>query len=402
MKLRKIIIASIAIAILILGFLSMRGLMSFKNLPQRHKPPKAKRFVSVREVRYGTVDNIITEHGRIQASDQIELVTEGQGRVQKGDIALKVGANFKKGQILYKIDDTQTRLSLKASKSAFMTKLASVLAELKIDNPGRYEIWYRYAQSIDYGKTLPDIPEFENDKEKMFFASRGITADYYNILVSEDRLSKYKYYAPFDGSFANVYTTVGANAKIGTRIGKIVSTDYYELQLPISEKDIKWLKIGMKASIISENADTFSGKILRIGEVIDPNTQSISITIGMPGRKNIYDGQYMKAEILAKEIENAMLLPRKAIFDGNLAWAVEDGKIQEIELDIIRTTEMNAIIRGPNPGTKIVDEPITNAVSGMEVNIIGQDNPKMSPKADKPSNQSEMKSVGGKGAGSSK
>lgn len=402
MKLRKIIIALIAIAILILGFLLMRGLMSLKKLPQRRKPPKAKRFVSVSEVQYASVENIITEHGRIQASDQIELIAEGQGRVQKGDVALKIGANFKKGQILYQIDDTQTRLSLKASKSTFMTKLASVLAELKIDNPDRYEIWYKYAQSIDYDKQLPNLPEFENDKEKMFFASRGITADYYKILVSEDRLSKYKYIAPFDGSFANVYTTVGANANIGTRIAKIISTAYFEMMLPLSEKDIKWLKTGMKASIISENADTFSGKILRIGEVIDPNTQSISITIGIPGRENIYDGQYMKAEIIAKDIKNAMVLPRKALFDGNLAWAVVDGKIQEIELDIVRTTEMDGIIRGPKPGTMIVDEPITNAVSGMEVNIIGQDNPKMGQKDDKPSEQGAMENGGRKGPGSSK
>ena len=81
------------------------------------------------------------------------------------------------------------------------------MPDLKIDFTDNFPAWEEYFSSLDIDKKFDEIPEVKSDKEKTFLATKGIYSSYYTIKSTEVRLTKYRYYAPFDGSIAEVFIT---------------------------------------------------------------------------------------------------------------------------------------------------------------------------------------------------
>ena len=98
---------------------------------------------------------------------------------------------------------------------------------------------------------MPALPDSKNEKEKTFFATKGIYSTFYTIKSAEERLKKHRYYAPFDGSITEITIETGAFVNPGARIGRIMKEGYHELKVAVETKDISWIKLGTETTIYS-------------------------------------------------------------------------------------------------------------------------------------------------------
>ena len=73
------------------------------------------KYVKTKVISNKTIPLTIKSFGRVIASSNINISTEVQGKLT-GIIELKKGSEFKKGQILIKIDDRDAQLALNARK----------------------------------------------------------------------------------------------------------------------------------------------------------------------------------------------------------------------------------------------------------------------------------------------
>ena len=97
--------------------------------------------------------------GRVNSSLPLDLITEVSGKILQGSVPLKEGQRFRKGTLLFKVDNTEANLRLQASKSNFLKDIASILPDLKIDYPDSFELWQSYFNSIDVEQELPELPK---------------------------------------------------------------------------------------------------------------------------------------------------------------------------------------------------------------------------------------------------
>lgn len=372
---RRVLVAAVAV-LLVYGGVKVGGMFAAREQPQgKQARPPSIRQVKTLVVAYSEQETEFEYYGRVASSQPVDLASEIQGRMLRGAVPLKAGQNFRKGSLLFQLDSEELRLNIQSQKSQFLKSLADVLADIKLDYSDRFATWETYFQQIDMDKSLPKLPEITDLKEKTFLSSRGIQSSYYSILSQEERLSKYRVYAPFSGSFAEVYQDIGAVINPGTRVARIIRTGNLELVAPVNISDVDWVKPGTKVDILSEDeSQKFPGKVARVGDLVDPTTQSVNVYIQFQTTKSstLFEGMYLKAKIPGKKVANAMRIPRKSLFDQDQVFTVSKGKLKKNSIVLHKLDPNSALISGLPLGDSLVAEIPINASENMPVRSAGK------------------------------
>jgi len=345
------------------------------ELPEEKEKQAAILYVKAEKVTYTDNTAKIIETGRLSSQQSVDLSAEVQGQILPGKVVLREGTRFRKGDLLIRIFDEEARNNLKASKSRFMNGIASILPDIRIDFPDSYKKYQDFFNAIKIDRPLPELPDLDSDKEKVFLASRNILNDYFSIKSAEIRLSKYRLYAPFDGTFTGVYLEPGSVANPGARIASMIRTDKLELEVPVRIEDAYWVNIGDKVKVSTKDRHTnWTGTVVRKSNFMDPSSQAITIYVAMTPEKNkaLFPGQYLMAEFASKTLEGSMVIPRNAVFNKDKVFTVEGGKLKVYKVKVLKSDGTTVLITGLVEGADVVVEPLVNAKEGFNAEILNQ------------------------------
>ena len=385
---RKWTIIATIIFILITSYGLMKFLIAQKpDIPQR--PPRiSERWVKAVPVAYNTIQSPVQAKGRVVSSAEVDLVSEAAGRIESGDVPLKKGQSFKKGQILFTIYKDEAELALKAQKSRFLNTVANLLPDIHIDYPENEAAFKSFFDTIEIDQPLPPLPKFKDETFKIFLSSRNLLADYYAILQDELQLSRHSVKAPFDGVFTTISLEVGAYTNTGGRVGSMIATDELEVDVAVDNNNAHWMKPGDPVLLTSGERDqTWQGTVNRVSQFVDESTQSRSVFVRVPlnSQASLYAGEYLNAEFQGAYVENVIQIPRNAIFNYNEVFTIEDRLLKITEVEVVKLNETTALIRGIEDGRYLVTQPLINVSENTAVKILGIDqveSPKKSRKMD--------------------
>lgn len=315
---------------------------------------KTDKTVFVPVVKVRNVENSLklTSYGKIAPNIELNVSFEVQGQLQRGDLSLKPGTNFKKGQLLYTVDYQETLLSLKSRKTALSNLVISILADIEMDYPADHKKWLDFLEGIDPNKQLPELPKMTSQKEKMFITSRSILTEYYTLKSQEVRLEKYRFFAPFNGTVLEVYLEPGSIVNPGGQIARIAKSGDFEVKVPIGMDVLDIFRNNSNATFYdAHNTAVATGKILRISDVINQQTQSADVYYSIKAIKDqsIYNGMYLNVSIDKKSTAKTMTLPRVALNQGKVR-ILEKNKLTEVPVQIINSIPDSVYITGLKDG----------------------------------------------------
>lgn len=367
---RRIVIIVSLIIILGLAY----GLMRFLILQREEPPPKrvieARRYVKVDPVKYSTIISPVTAPGRISSVVEVDLVAEASGKILKGDILLKKGAQFSRGDVLFTIYPDEAELALKAKKSQFLNVLAIMLPDISIDFPQHEEAFLKFFSSIYIDEPLPDFPRINDEKLRIFLAGKNVLSDYYDIRKDELQLSRHTFVAPFNGSLTEVYMEVGAYTNTGGRIAHAICTDELEIEVPLERFDASWVKIGDPVTLHSDKRSlNWKGHVVRKSQFVDENTQSQSVFVKVRNHiePSLLAGEYLTASFPGHPVEQVMEIPRNVVFNTNEVFVVNDNRLQIKIINIIKVNTNTLIFNGLPSGDSLVIQPLINVYEGTMV-----------------------------------
>lgn len=366
MKFRQYTIVG-GILILALGFGIKMYFESMAIAPKRNSDNGLKRMVPVLEVKTESIPIEIEITGKLNAKDKIEIIAEVNGRFLGGDKKFKEGVSFRKGEILVHIDDEEAQLNLKASKSSFLNTLAQLLPDLKLDYPESFEKWESYSAGILVDKPLPELPDVEDPKERMFITSRNIFRDFYQIQSQQSRLAKYILRAPFDGILSIVNINEGTLVRANQVLGDYIAVNGFELEAAVSKQESNKVSIGdtvrLKSSIKGKE---WIGRIARKNPYINPQTQSLSLYVEVSG-DGLFEGLFLSGNIISGKVDDAYSLERKLLIDDNKVFAVDDSLLVLKEVEIIHQSPNRLIVKGLENGDRILENRLNGVYEGMSV-----------------------------------
>lgn len=364
---RTILSVIAGIIILFLAFSLARFFGQQKEPPKRKEDLAKKREVEVMKALNSTIPTTLEVQGELVAFNKIDIFAEVSGTLENTSRPFKVGSYFPKGSLLIKVDQSEAKLNLLAQKSTLLNSITQLMPDLKIDYPESFSNWKQYLDQYDVEKPLPDFPKPVNEQEKYFIASRNLFTQFYNIKSLEERLDKYAIYAPFGGVITQTSINPGALVRSGQKLGELMNTGSYELEVTVPLADLKYLQPGYKVKLYSEDiAGTWDGKVKRVNDQVESTSQAVKVFIDVSG-KELREGMYMRGEIEGSSIENAMRIDRELLINQNSVYQVRDSVLELLPVQVVKITEGGAIIRGIKDGTPLLKALVPGAFEGMKV-----------------------------------
>ncbi len=369
---RRIVIVISVVFILGLAYGLMRFLIAQKEEPPVRRSIESRRYVKVDPVKYHTIASSVSERGRLSSIAEVDIVAEASGKIEAGDISLKKGASFSKGDMLFVVYPDEAILSLKARKSQYQNRLAGIIPDLVIDFPEAEESFNQFFASINVKKPLPPMPEIKDNKLKIFLASRNVISEYYNIERDELELKRRTVRAPFNGTFKEVYMELGAYTNTGGRVARAIRTDRLELEVPLKRSEAVWINKGNSVTVTSENSSlSWKGKVIRKSQFVDENTQSQTIFISIPynHQQPLLAGEYLMAHFPVRPIEGVMEIPRNSVFNSNEVFVARFGRLAKEKINVIKVNDSTLIFNGLPEGDSVVVQQLINVSEGTLVQV---------------------------------
>ncbi|NJO02428.1 MAG: HlyD family efflux transporter periplasmic adaptor subunit [Bacteroidia bacterium] len=288
MNIRKITIV-LAVVLIIGAVVASRFLISSRQeedgesqVVAREKVPK----VQVVSVNNRTIQAPIRITGQLAAPDKVELYAEVSGLMQPTRARFKEGIPFAKGALLISLEDEESRFNLLSQKSALLNSLTQAMPDLKLDFPQAYQKWQDYLDNFDVNEPLPPLPETETPKEKYYLSTRNIYNQYYSIRSLEERLKKYKIYAPFSGVVTEANVNPGTLVRVGQKLGEFINANGFELIASMSVKELDYIQVGDRVMLYSDDIQgSWPGLVVRINNKVDTNTQTVEAFIAVSGAR---------------------------------------------------------------------------------------------------------------------
>jgi len=345
MKLNSIIILAVV--------LSLLALLHFctGSKPETKKDAKKSSdlvYVPVMEVENKMRTFYLESYGQLSAGQTLDIAFEVSGRLIEGDIRLRPGVRFSKGQLLYSVDSEEAKFAVRARKSAYITLLAQVMPDIKLDFLEEFTIWDTYLSDIDIDNPLPQLPLAKSKKLALLLNQRNIIAEYNNIKSQELRLQKHKYYAPFAGTVTDVFLEPGSIVNPGVRIASSLRTGDYELKIPIRMEELSMYQKNSKVDVF----DTYGkqvgvARLTRVSDVVNRMTQSLDAyfsIIPISGAM-LYNGMYVNIKLNKETFSEVVALPYLAVKDNQVR-VIRDSSIIKVPIQIMASFPDTLLVKG--------------------------------------------------------
>ena len=337
------------IAAVIIGSLGC-GSQSTANAEEEKKKEEAIP-VEVTKVKKGDISAYFTGTASLEAENEARVVAKVGGVVEK--LFVEEGHKVKKDQVLAQLDDDKLSLDLAQAEAR--------LKQLENEFNRKKELYQKKIISTEiFERTRSD---FEMQKATVGLAR--LMKDYTSIR------------APIDGVVAERMIKVGNMVPQNEPCFHISDFEPLLAVLHVPEKEMSKLKENQKA-VITVDAfpdETFTGKILRISPVVDPQTGTFKVTGAVTDTEGkLKPGMFTRLSIVYNVHRNTLLVPKDAVLiEGNesVVFVVNENKAHRktVETGYINTAHME-ITKGLTVGDTVVQTGISGLKDGSKVEIV--------------------------------
>lgn len=346
-----LVIIAVAVAI------AMAMLRTRSELPRREREAPIP-LVDVMAVRPGPVAITILSQGTVRAKREIDLVSEVSGRVIEVAPELQEGAQVPGGTPLLQIDPIDYEVAVSDAKAAVAAAefaLAEVTAILK-------------RAAIDEAEARLEASRDRLRQAETDLANTGISA-------------------PFDAVIDQQHVDLGQYVQTGMSLMHLLGTDHVEVRLPILAPDVPYLRPGRRpdgtwapvrlTAQFGSLEQTWQGRQLRLEERVDDETRVFYLVaeVEKPYDTSIHSqplqvGLFVQAAVQGGTIENATVIPRSALHNGDQVFLVEQGRLRLQDVNVKRREANNVIIgESLSPGDLLVLSRLDLMVDGMPVSV---------------------------------
>jgi RND family efflux transporter MFP subunit len=225
--------------------------------------------------------------GPIVVENQVDLAAQRDGVVVQ--VFVETGTSVKTGQILARLDDRQ----LTADKDAAAAKARSTEADLRnwetTANVARAErdraeqLWANkiIAQSEEEkAKFQYDASEFEVERQREDLKVAQATQRSLELELEKTRIT-----APFDGVIARRYIRAGQEVGKNDRLFWISAVAPLRVKFALPEAYLGHVRKGTELVVVasSDPDDLHEAKVVLVGPVVDPSSDTIDITAELQG-----------------------------------------------------------------------------------------------------------------------
>jgi HlyD family secretion protein len=294
---RIIIIAAVLIVLVLIWFLFI------------HKKDAPVTVVAEKPTT-GYIAQSVTATGKIEPVDTVTVGTQVSGIIKY--LFVDFNSKVKKGELLAELDKSL----LQATVDQFKGNLQNANSQLVFakNNFNR--------QSLLFKTDAISKADYDSAVNTLDAAKANVAADQAQVRSAQKNLSYADIYSPIDGVVLNRNINIGQTvaASFSTPTLFIIAKDItkMEVEANVDEADIGDVKAGNRASFTVDAfiTDQFAGTVkdIRLHPSVSSNVVTYTTIINAPNDDmKLKPGMTANIVIYTKEVNNAMLIPAKAL-----------------------------------------------------------------------------------------
>lgn len=287
--------------------------------------------------------------GSLEANEQIEIRSEVSGIVE--DINFKEGSKVSKGQVLFRVNDSELRAQY--NKTSTAEKLAA-------ENARRAKLLLEKEA----------ISREEYDLAEANHKSAQAESQYISA-----QLAKATVRAPFSGTIGLRYISEGTYVTPSTPIAKLVNTDQLKLTFAIPEKYSGQVQKDAELTFTTAGSPkVYTAQVYAIEPGVDVTTRTLkmrAVTENKTG--DLVPGTFANVFLPLATVDDAIMVPTEALIpiqNGKKIFIAKNGLAKEVEVETgSRTADAVRVLSGLNAGDTILTSGIMILKEGSPVNV---------------------------------
>jgi RND family efflux transporter MFP subunit len=377
---------------LIMGsILIVIALVAYKNSQRAERKPDTNQAILVDTVNAEVVslNLIVSSQGTVRPRTETALVAEVSGKIVSVSADFVAGGFFREGEVLLQIDPSDYRAGLKRAKAALASRKAK-LADETARSEQALKDWRnmgKQGQPSDLGLRKPQMAD----------AKANVSAAEADVDKALRDLERTQITVPYDGLVRQKAVDIGQYVAPGTRLGVTFAIDTAEVRLPLTNTDLKYLKLptGIQAktqdipyppvTLSAQRAgdtDQWQAHIIRTEGVVDETSRVVYAVaqvidpygvLGQSHQNELKIGTFVNAEIQGLPAENVVVLPRFVLQANHTVMIINDASELEIlPVEVLRTEPKRVYISsGVKAGARVITTTLDAPVPGTKLAING-------------------------------
>ncbi|MEM9077979.1 MAG: efflux RND transporter periplasmic adaptor subunit [Bacteroidota bacterium] len=289
---------------------------------------------------------------------------------------LKLGQVVKKGELLAKLDNVQSRLSYEQAVTSLNSSASQMnTAKLNLD---RVRVLYERGSS--------SLSEFESAKDSYKTAREGYKSAERGVAIQEEQIQYGYVYAPENGTISSIAVEIDENVAAGQTIAVLNSGTDMETSLGIPESVINKIKEDMAVHVAFSAipSSQYEGVVTEVSPTVDSNTATYPVLIKIinPSAK-IRSGMAtnvtfdFESELNDTGSGKVPVVPASAVgqdTEGQFVFLIEsEGSMNKVRKHHITIGELTnegfPVISGLKIGQKVATAGLHTILDGQEVKI---------------------------------
>jgi RND family efflux transporter MFP subunit len=379
-KLIRILLPIIILAIGGFFYIKLSVKEDPKNEKKEWKPNRTKTRVEVLQPQDFTA--IIKTQGIVRAHNEVSLTPRVAGTIQNILPGFEPGAFFAKDEVLVELDDVDFQTAVLSAKAQVARAKATLAFEQTRAEQAKLN-WQDLGFDEEPNELVLRLPQLRE-------AEANVASAEAQLEQAQRNLERTRIRAPFDGRVLERNIGIAQSVGPGTSLGMIFATDFAEIDLPLSSKDIEFVDLPESSEdppldvvlrdAIHDSEVEWNAKIIRTKGALDPSSLElfaiarIQDPFGrLSNKAPLRIGQPVVASISGKVLKGIYLIPREIIRNRDRILLVDPKEftLDQRNINPIWSTETQLIIRDDTikPGTLLALSPIPYPSIGSKVEI---------------------------------
>jgi len=390
MAVRKKVVWQMLVVVLLLagGLAALAAFALSKKPPSRKKAVVTSPLVRAIEVDRGPRQVVVHGEGTVTPMAQAILAAEVPGRVVFVSPSLVAGGSFKKGDVLFKIEQKDYKLALTLAEAKVKAAQTSLQTTEEEAAAAREE--WRLLDKDD-GKKRGEPPALLVKAPQLAQYQASLEAARAEVEQARLNLSRTEIRAPFDGRVASENVDLGQYLGKGSTVATVFSIEAVEINVYLEDRDLAWLAVpgltsqGPKGSPAVVKADfagrrgSWRGRVVRALGRVNQSTRLVGVVVRVEKPyatlPPLAMGVFVRVEIMGSTLPEASLIPRAALHEDDVVWTVgPEGKLVFTKVKVARLQGAKALLSPGLPqGTKVVTTNLREVSDGMKVRLADQE-----------------------------
>ena len=191
------------------------------------------------------------------------------------------------------------------------------------------------------------------------------------IIVARERLNQLTLRAPIDGNVLREDFQIGEIVGPGDVVFTVGQKKPLRIVSDVNEEDIARVKVGQAVLLRNDGfTEPLAATVADVTPKGDPATKTFRVYLALPENTPLLIGMSVEANIITREVKDALLVPAEAIRAGAV-FVVENGVLVRKPVTLgVRGSRMVEIKDGLKEGDLSVSPSPTDAQPGMRVRIV--------------------------------